>query len=200
MRKRGGYTGDCGLDAALASESNRGKLFAAILYEREIELAYEGKRCEDVRRWMLWDGGEGQAAGKTSWAVTGFGGNTCTYLGVKPFNESYRGGVELCVTEKDGVIGGATATDPYKATRPKAWDLAKEELNARADLIQFYTDNLVRKDKKGDDMTKTVQFKPQYYIIGLKSNAQTNNPHLHQTVGWDDIVHGGQGTFDPLAE
>lgn len=50
VRRRVGYTGDCGLDNSLAG--NRAKLFAAILYERQIELAYEGKRFDDMRRWL----------------------------------------------------------------------------------------------------------------------------------------------------
>ncbi|WP_110310482.1 RagB/SusD family nutrient uptake outer membrane protein [Dysgonomonas alginatilytica] len=198
IRKRVGYTGECGLDNALAGD--RGGLFAAILYERQIELAYEGKRFDDMRRWMLWDGGVGQASIQPTWALTGFNANTCTYLGVKPFNGNRRGLVELCVTVKNGVVGNATATDPYNATRPAAWNLATQTLSDRADLVKFYTDSLTRKDRIGDDLTKTVSFQPQYYFIGLKSNAQTNNPTLEQTVGWADIIKGGTGTFDPLAE
>lgn len=198
IRKRVGYTGDCGLDNALASD--RGALFAAILYERQIELAYEGKRFDDMRRWMLWDGGVGQASLQPTWALTGFNGNTCSYLGIKPFNGSRRGLLELCVTVKNGVVGNASAADPYKDTRPVAWNLATQTLSDRSDLVTFYTDGLVRKDRKGDDLTKTVSYQPQYYIVGLKSNAQSNNPTLEQTIGWLDIIKGGTGTFDPLAE
>ena len=42
IRKRVGYTDICGLDPAIFND--RAKLFEAILYERQIELAYEGKR------------------------------------------------------------------------------------------------------------------------------------------------------------
>jgi len=200
IRGRVGYTADnnYGLDAGISGD--RAKLFEAILYERQIELAYEGKRFDDMRRWMLWDGGEGQGAIKASWALTGFGGNTCTYLGVQPFNGTNRRTIELRVTAKDGVVGDASATDPYLDTRPAAWNLAKETLADREDLVEFYTKNLVRKERTGDAKDKLVSFLPQYYIVGLKSNAQTNNPTLEQTIGWEDVVHGGAGTFDPLAE
>ena len=57
---------------------------AAILYERQIEFAYEGKRFEDMRRWLLFDGGKDFASVGCK-ALTGWGGNTCTYLGFKPF-------------------------------------------------------------------------------------------------------------------
>lgn len=199
IRRRVGYTGDCGLDNSLTSD--RGKLFAAILYERQIEFAYEGKRFDDMRRWMLWDGGVGQSALKASWALTGFGGNTCTYLGISPFNGHVRKGVELVVTINNGVVGTATATDPYLTTRPTACNLATQKISDRSDLVQFYTDNLVRKERTADASGKSVTFLPKYYFIGLKSNAQTNNPTLEQTIGWEDIIRGGAlGTFDPLAE
>lgn len=54
IRERVGYTGDCGL-AVAELKADRDKLFSAILYERQIELAYEGKRFDDMRRWMLWN-------------------------------------------------------------------------------------------------------------------------------------------------
>lgn len=198
VRMRVGYTDECGLPESLASD--RGKLFGAILYERQIELAYEGKRFDDMRRWMLWDGGVGQGALNASWELTGFGGNTCTYIGEKPFNGQRRDGLELVVKEKDGVIGSATATDPYKATRPTPCDLSKEVITDNTALVEFYASSLVRKKRTGDDATKTVQFLPQYYLMPLKSNAQLNNPTLKQTIGWDDLMTGGRGTFDPLAE
>ena len=48
IRQRVGYTGDCGLQANL--ESDPAACMSAILYERQIELAYEGKRFDDCRR------------------------------------------------------------------------------------------------------------------------------------------------------
>ena len=69
IRERVGYTGDCGL-AVAELKADRDKLFSAILYERQIELAYEGKRFDDMRRWMLWNDDFG----------------TCTRLGVEPLN------------------------------------------------------------------------------------------------------------------
>lgn len=91
VRRRVGYTGDCGLPQSLASDQRA--LFSAILYERQIELAYEGKRFDDMRRWMLWDGGTGQmaiAGAPQSWNPTGWMDNTCEYLGVEPLNGTRR--------------------------------------------------------------------------------------------------------------
>ena len=41
-------------------------MLAAVLYERQIELAYEGKAFDDLRRWMLFDGGTETFEGEPS--------------------------------------------------------------------------------------------------------------------------------------
>ena len=215
IRQRVGYTGNCGLDDALAGD--RQKLFAAILYERQVELAYEGKRFDDMRRWLLWDGGLGQAALKDTWAVTGFNGNTCTYLGVKPLNGQRRNGMELRVSSSVSGAGIATvgdANDPvFKNTnivftnnvkRPQAWNISLADTTAsriqRDSIETFYRYNLTRKQRQIDTKDKVIMYRPEYYIIGLKASAQTNNSTLLQTIGWTDGQKGGMGTFDPLAE
>lgn len=52
-----------GIDAAdnygLGSISSKYELIKAVLNERAIELAYEGKRSWDMRRWLLYEGGAG---------------------------------------------------------------------------------------------------------------------------------------------
>jgi starch-binding outer membrane protein, SusD/RagB family len=201
IRQRVGYTGTCGLDNGLAG--NRAALFAAVLYERQVELAYEGKRFDDMRRWMLWDGGTGQASLKSSWALTGFSGNTCTYLGVKPLNGQRRNGLELRVSSS--VTGGGIATagdanDPIKSKRPQAWNISSNDTIQRDSVVSFYRYNLTRKQRLIDAKNKVIMFRPEYYFIGLRSSAQTNNSSLLQTIGWTDAIKGGLGTFDPLAE
>jgi SusD family. len=215
IRQRVGYTGNCGLDDALAGD--RAKLFAAILYERQIEFAYEGKRFDDMRRWLLWDGGVGQAALKSTWAVTGFNGNTCSYLGVKPLNGQRRNGLELRVSNsvtgaglgtaldgKDPVFTNTTQVFLNNVKRPQAWNIS--ESNAVTAQLQkdsletFYRYNLIRKQRLVDTQNKVISFRPEYYFIGLRLSAQTNNVTLLQTIGWSDGQTGGMGTFDPLAE
>ncbi len=85
QRVYGVEAGNCGLDEAI--QGDRAKMFEAILFERKIELAYEGKRFDDCHRWMLFDGGVGQEELDPSWVPTGWGGNTCAYLGVTPLND-----------------------------------------------------------------------------------------------------------------
>ena len=208
IRQRVGYSGTCGLDDGLAS--NRSALFAAVLYERQVELAYEGKRFDDMRRWMLWDGGVGQATLKNTWTLTGFGGNTCTFLGVNPLNGQRRNGIELRVSS--AVIGGGIAAvgdanDPIVTNhikRPQAWNICESNTATaqlqKDSLENFYRYNLTRKTRQVDTKDKVIMFRPEYYLIGLKISAQLNNSTLLQTIGWTDSRQGGMGTFDPLAE
>lgn len=213
IRQRVGYAGDCGLDAGLIND--RAKLFSAILYERQIELAYEGKRFDDMRRWLLWDGGEGQEKVKSTWKLSGFSGNTCTYLGVQPLNNQRRTGVEIQVAEKLGQAEEKDGKDPIlkgENERPTAINLmrdlmiakeAEEKPNAAIDnLADFYREYLYRKTTRVDgDLQYSISFQPQYYFIGFKSNMQANNVTLEQTVGWPDSQKGNaDGTYDPLAE
>lgn len=215
IRARVGYTAEnnFGLDAGI--NGDRAKLFAAILYERQIELAYEGKSFDDTRRWMLFDGGSQTVAGApTSWKLSGFGGNTCNYLGVSPLNGQKRHEVvlysQINATE-------AEANDPIVAKRPLnskgltyALDLAENITTAGRsssdlkveNMCLFYTNNLKRKDMNSDGNNETfsILFRPEYYFLGLKQSAQSTNPSLYQNIGWHDYSHGSDGTFDPLAE
>jgi hypothetical protein len=215
IRRRVGYTGDCGLDDVLAS--NRAALFSAILYERQIELAFEGKRCDDMRRWLLWDGGAkfNEVDGApSSWTLTGFGGNTCSYLNMRPFNGRNHTGIEIAIatTGPDAGIGpdalGSGQTLPdidpiLKAgvTRPSAVDLRNDLAPQLERLKTFYQTNLVRKSKRVDgDQYYTINYLPKYYFLGLSSSAQTNNSKLEQTIGWQDVLKGTIGVYDPIAE
>lgn len=210
IRARAGYTAEnnYGLQANL--ESDKAACMAAIIYERQIEFAYEGKRFDDLRRWMLFDGGQGKVEGApASWTLTGWGGNTCTYLGFAPLNGQRRDNMEFRVADKYG-IGGTTAdSDPLiknGGKRCAALDLRKD-INAQQNVLKtWYEENLVRKEKKGDayDQNKVklyMDFKPYYYFLGLGRGAQGNNTKLPQTIGWEDYNNGNApGTFDPLAE
>lgn len=181
-----------------------------ILYERQIEFAYEGKRFDDMRRWLLFDGGANFASIGAK-ALTGWGGNTCTWLGFKPFNGQRRENMEFRTADAYGVGGTNYESDPLvKAgvARPKGVDLRKDLAPQLEELKSWYQANLVRKDKKGDsrlaqgDNSKVdlyVKFLPKYYFLGFDSGTSTANPKLRQTVGWEDTNNGGaMGTFDPL--
>jgi len=144
IRKRAGYEelaqqGICDGNYGLP-QSGRPELFAAVLYERQVELAYEGKRFDDMRRWLLWDGGLsfGQMGAPAHWTLTGeWAMGTCGYLGVLPLNGKRRDNFELRAktggTGNDGyapesngtVVDGVpnAANDPIRASRPASLDL-----------------------------------------------------------------------------
>ena len=208
IRKRAGLSagddGMYGLDTDLATD--RPKLFAAILYERQIELAYEGKRFEDMRRWLLWDGGANFSSvdgAPSDWTLTGFDGNTCTYLGVTAFNGQSRDGIEIRLNDDMGTYTEASGYDPIKSYRPTPLDLMSDISSTTTNmgnLVTFYDNYLYRKTTQVDGGL-TIAFQPEYYFLGLRYSAQLNNSTLKQTIGWGDYENGGaNGTFDPIAE
>lgn len=255
IRQRAGYkeaaeayqggVGNFGLPEDVATDA--AVCMASILYERQVEFAYEGKRFDDMRRWLLFDGGadfDKISGAPASWKLTGWGGNTCEWLGYTPLNGQRREKLEFQVKPTisdglggnkwnnmtdampdpiaqklvaDGVIStdGKTMWEAYKSWR--SGNLVKlnsiKRSNNKLDPAlaklrdNFYEPYLQRKLKRGDasnnDQTidgMVVTFLPRYYLLGLNNNAQTKNPTLEQTIGWEDYNNGGQGTFDPLAE
>jgi hypothetical protein len=211
IRKRAGYTAEnnYGLQANLASDQQA--CMSAILYERQIEFAYEGKRFDDLRRWMLFDGGTQLPEGAPStWQMTGFGGNTCTWLGFTQMNGQRRERVEFRTADQFGVGTQFWDGDPLVAAgveRPAGVDFRQADITTQLNELRvWYNNNLVPQYKLGDgqDAQKNVEymrFLPKYYFLGLSSGAQNSNKGLPQTIGWQDYNNGGaMGTFDPLAE
>jgi hypothetical protein len=200
-----------GLQANLVSD--QAACMSAILYERQIEFAYEGKRFDDMRRWMLYDGGAVLPDGApATWKLTGWGGNTCTWLGVKPFNGQRRENMEFRVADQYGVGGTTYNSDPLvKAgvTRPEGVNLMKGSLSAQlTTLAEWYNANLKYKMKKGDSYDSQhnplyINFRPKYYFLGIPQGVSSADKVMKnsQTIGWQDYNNGGAlGTFDPLAE
>lgn len=218
IRQRVGYTEDCGLDANLVGD--QAACMAAVLYERQIELAYEGKRFDDMRRWMLFDGGTGKVVGApSSWTLTGWGGNTCTWLGFKPMNNQRRENLEFRLKSPytiggtsygsdgkspDPLLGGSVITKEERDAY--AMDLRNDITEEQDNLKAFYSKYLERKTKKGDARTADkvnlyINYLPKYYFMGLGYGALNNNDGIEQNIGWADTNKGGaNGTFDPLAE
>lgn len=203
IRARVGYTAENNYGLPSGINGDRASLFAAILYERQVELAFEGDRYDVMHRWMLFDGGAGQGAIKSSWALTGFSGNTCNYLGVKPLNGTKRHQIVLYCLD-------AGTTDPTEGNRPDAITLDEDLTSTDGtfsdkkvrELAEFYDIFLGRKDVNldGNDEALTIKYRPTYYFLGLRQNAMQTNPTLHQTVGWHDLGRNADGLFDPLSD
>ncbi len=179
-------------------------LFREILYERQIEFAYEGKRFQDMRRWLLWN--DDPAIQNT----------TCQQLGVEPMNGKRRHGIILAV--KPTIYASTSSglandifnplSSKYNSTKVTRSGIAlnpdDSDTNFAAqikNLDGFYDANLVRVTTDFIDPTNTPVFsttyRSKYYFIGIKQSVLKQSPYLFQTIGWDDY-YGVNGTFDPL--
>jgi hypothetical protein len=152
------------------------------LYERRVELAYEGKRFWDIQRWMLYDNTEKS-------------GNSVQKLGLAPINGTSRNGYYW--QAKD-----FTSTDPLTADdRNILIDPDSPDFNTQIEALkELYRNKFVMTplDKPWDQVNNTpvtILFHPNYYISGLDAGVLSSNPWLLQTIGW--LGYSGEtGSFD----
>jgi hypothetical protein len=155
----------------------------ACLYERRIELAYEGKRFWDLQRWMLYDDD------------ASIGDNTNSMLNIPKLNGTARQGYywqsktfgadPLTATDRSSI-----SIDPDAATFQAQCDALQTLYQAKFQMTSL--------DKPWDVNGTTainMLFRPNYYILGLNTTLLGANPWLTQTKGWQDY-NGGAGTFD----
>jgi hypothetical protein len=159
----------------------------ACLYERRIELAYEGKRFWDMQRWMLYNDDPSS------------GNITCTKLGIAPVNGSARTGLHWQYK-----TNAPSSADPLIAARSTIFvdpDASSSAFAIQLDSLKsFYRKNFTISppDKPMDNSSGTplyISFRQNYYISGLRDNVLTTNPWLEQTVGWKD-ASGAPGDFN----
>jgi len=158
----------------------------ACLYERRVELAYEGKRFYDIQRWMLYSD---DAA---------LNDNTNAKLGIPVINGTQRIGNYLHY--KNGT--SPTNTDPL-ATARAAISVDPDASNFAAQitaLATFYTANFELRSPPTpmdvvNNVATNIDWKSHYYIMGLNLTVLSQNPWLTQTKGWKD-ASGNSGTFE----
>lgn len=166
----------------IGTPANKYEAIQDCLYERQVELAYEGKRFWDVQRWMLYDN-------------TDNSGNSVTKLGLTPINGTARNGYYWQAkdyTNSDPL----TAADRNILIDPDASDFTTQI----AALKELYESKFVMTslDKPWDQVNNSavnILFRPNYYLSGLASSPLSSNPWLTQTIGWLDYS-GAAGTFD----
>lgn len=162
----------------------------ACLYERRVELAYEGKRYWDIQRWLLYDG--------TSSTYTG--ANTCDKLGLTHINGTSRTGYYWqSKTYTAATVDPLTATDKNILIDPDNTATFTAQIAALKALYQakFVMTPL---DKaldiaSGSSTGTNILFLPNYYLSGLTSTILGQNPWLPQNIGWTDFS-GVPGTFN----
>ncbi|MDP4208619.1 MAG: RagB/SusD family nutrient uptake outer membrane protein [Bacteroidota bacterium] len=219
IRKRASFTvGVNGVDATYGLGSailtDRNKMFEAILYERSIELAYEGKRFFDLRNWKLF----GDATDNN---------DVCNTLGIAPLNGTRRTSFIIQVdpakpavaalsTKGYGTANGNSADPIFKGKKRPAFDGATiDPTVGRVDpdatdavwnagittLKTFYSTYFKRVVKDDVDPTSPrfiFSFRPEYYFFGINQDVLQVSTYLNsqQTKGWLN-VYGQTGTFDP---
>lgn len=160
----------------------------AVLYERRVELAYEGKRYWDVQRWMLYD----------NETLAGVSGGTVSKLRLTPINGTQRTGNYLQYKNTAPIT-----SDPISAAARAAVVVDPDAANFQTQLTAlatFYNNNFIRTAlitplDNFSGLPVKIKFNPNYYIMGLNTTALTQNPWLLQTIGWNDIS-GGAGTLN----
>lgn len=188
LRNRVGISAGSDNSYGLGTLSGKNEAIKACLRERQIELAYEGKRYWDIWRWMLYNDDASD------------NNTTCAALGLKPLNGTHRIGKYLKV---QGVAAGSA--DPITAdvasfTTPV--DVTDEaNLQANLDkLAAFWTAHFEFKDTKTpvDNISNEqaeIAWQEHYYLSGLPENVLLMNPWLLQSKGWQD-AYSAAGTFD----
>ncbi|GEL10516.1 Starch-binding associating with outer membrane [Flavobacterium glycines] len=162
------------------------KAIEAVLYERRVELAYEGKRFWDIQRWMLYN--DDATANNT----------TCAKLGLAPINGTKRTGNYL-----NYKVGNVSA-DPLVTQRAAISvdpDAATATFNAQITALETFYNTyfvLVAPSTPMDAVNNvgvTIDWKQNYYISGISNTVLSLNPWLQQTIGWKD-ANGSDGTFN----
>jgi hypothetical protein len=194
IRDRAGIENKDG-NYGLGSITGRDQAFAAVINERKLEFAYEGKRFFDLRRWMLFNNDYG----------------TCTRLGVQPIDGTRRTGLYIYVkTTPAGTtkyVGSNTQDPMYKPQNPAGNLIVEREpssfptgITNQDQYVDYLYDNYFVVTEKDDVDPTTTGWKfkwyNQYYFFGLNSSILNNAPYLEQTKDWDGLK--GTGTFDPL--
>lgn len=191
IRERAGIENLDGSYGLANVAGDRNKMFKAILDERKVEFAYEGKRFYDLRRWMLFDNSTGMNS----------------RLGIPQLNGTRRTGYRITVKAANGneYFG---SNDPLLVSGSGApvLDRNSNDYPAGVDNYEEYVDYLyenhfvvtVRDDLDRTNVSPNWTFKwyPEYYYFGIHQDVLDNSPYLEQTKGWNSL--NGSGTFDPL--
>jgi hypothetical protein len=162
----------------------------AVLYERRIELAYEGKRFYDIQRWMLYSDD------------ASLNDNTNAKLDIPVINGTQRIGNYLHYKNGFSAVG----TDPLANSARAAISVDPDNTNFKAQIAlleAFYTANFELKSPpspmdafpSGSATAVDILWRPNYYIMGLNQTALLQNPWLQQTKDWKD-ANGSFGTFN----
>ncbi len=170
----------------LGNMADKNEAIKACLRERQIELAYEGKRYWDLWRWMLFNDDVSD------------NNNTCASLGIRQLNGTSRIGKYLQVKEYDGKNDPMTAV--ISEFEPVDIDNAANLQEEMTRLGEFWNAHFVLKDTDTpvdnvNGQETVISWRENYYLSGLPTNVLKMNPWLEQSKGWLDFYES-EGTLD----
>lgn len=163
------------------------------LYERQIELAFEGKRFWDIWRWLLYDGGQGETMQLSAT-------NTCNFLGVKQLNGCSRISKYVDIKSGNYIPGTNDALKDLRlnlSANPDDTNF-QEQVKKLADFWEAnfeFGDPTSPGDKDSNNNPAHILWRSNYYIHGLSKTVLDNNLWLGQTKGWTD-QNGAVGVID----
>ena len=187
IRERAGVENKDGAFGLADIAGNRDALFKAVLDERKVEFAFEGKRFHDLRRWMLFDNATGMN----------------DRLGIPVLTGTRRTGYQILVKDYVGDADPFLATDASGAPvvdRAATPDQYPAGVTTQEEYVDYLYDHYFEVKERDDldrkDIPWTFTWYPEYYHFGLSQELLQTSPYLEQTKGWDSA--SGMGTFDPL--
>jgi hypothetical protein len=155
----------------------------ACLYERRVELAYEGKRFWDIN------------AGCCIMMTLAADNSTCAKLRIAPINGTNRTGyywqAKLTSTDPLTAADRNIAIDPDATTAAFNAEIAKLKALYSSKFVMTPLDQAMDRD---GTTPVNILFRQNYYISGLTATILSNNPWLTQTIGWKDY-NNATGTF-----
>ena len=173
----------------LGNISNKNEAIKACLHERQIELAYEGKRYWDLWRWMLYN--DDPSSNNT----------TCVTLDIEPMNGTYRTGKYLQVrggtiyTDQDPLAEAIANFIPIDVDNTENLQSELERLGEFWSTHFEFKDTELPVDTDDNGQQAEINWRQNYYLSGLPYNVLNMNPWLEQSIGWKD-TNEAEGTLD----
>ncbi len=139
----------------IGTPSSKYAALEACLYERRVELAYEGKRFWDVQRWLLYDN------------IAPY--NTVQKLGLTPINGTQRTGYYWqSITYSPATTNPLTVADRNILIDPDAANFETEIARLKALVrTKFVMTPLDQAWDRVNNVATTILFRPNYYLSGL---------------------------------
>jgi starch-binding outer membrane protein, SusD/RagB family len=154
VRKRAGIEAGAnnlyGLDAGMS----RAQLFTAILKERQIEFAFEGKRFWDLRRWKLFE---------------------------STLNGTRRNKIKIVLKTGAGIPTAAELASPTSTKYRDVQNLDSMYVNYFTVTVN---NNPLTTNATTNLDSKAINWQPSYYFFPIPQAAITNNPNLKQNKDW----------------